>query len=199
MTQSVQEYNTFSLRDFMKKLNQLLLPSSTSQVISVQQKTKFMRVGFVISYRSKTIPPPPPASKPMMDFDEGPFVSLPMKEIAMGVTVLRDSQFTTLRCRPLDAAKMPVALDPGVVPTWQVSDPNVLTIEPAADGLSCKVTSTVALGTAGGTLGNAQVTCDAVLADQTDIKGIKDYTVGSGPAVVMGFDEDTPQDVVPAA
>jgi hypothetical protein len=66
--------------------------------------------------------------------------------------VLTDSQKVQLTISPVTAAGNPAKVDG--IPEWGSSDDTILTVEPAADGLSCEAITT-------GTLGSAQVNVSA--------------------------------------
>lgn len=74
------------------------------------------------------------------------------------------------------------------VPQWSSSDPNVITVVPAADGMSCDVVATGATGTA-----LVTVTGDADLgAGVIPIVGTLDVVVAGGQAVVIEIVAGTP-------
>lgn len=88
---------------------------------------------------------------------------------------MRDDQKMTLAVKAVDAKGFPALVDG--VPTWASSDETVVTVVPAADGMSGEVTA-VAPGTA-----RVVVTGDADLgAGVTPITGIDDFTITGGGA-----------------
>jgi hypothetical protein len=75
------------------------------------------------------------------------------------------------------------------VPVWASSDETVVTVAPAADGMSA-----VASGVAPGT-GRVVVTADADLgAGVTNITGILDFTITGGAAATIEIVAGTPVD-----
>lgn len=105
---------------------------------------------------------------------------------------LKDSQKCALALELKSAAGNPAT--PDGVPVWEVSDANVLEIQPAADGLSATVV-------AKGPVGNAQVTVkvDADLgAGVREITGILDVEVLAGEATVVLVAAGVPEENVPA-
>lgn len=91
--------------------------------------------------------------------------------------LLLNNQTVRLTAVPVDARGYTSRVDG--VPVWSVSDPTLVSIVPAADGLSCQVTPLGPLGTAVVT-----VTGDADLgAGVTNITGSIDVIVEAGQAV----------------
>ena len=93
--------------------------------------------------------------------------------------VLTVDQNVSLSVQPHDASGNVAAVDG--VPTWSVSDPTVLNITPAEDGLSAVV------GTVGG-IGSSQVnvTVDVKLGEEVKmLTGILDIEVRAGEAVSL--------------
>src|SRR4051794_31467381 len=83
------------------------------------------------------------------------FRSLARKEIIMALTIT-DTQTDTLTLAPKDRRGNPASLDG--TPTWTSSDPGVLTVTPAADGMSAEISAVGPLGSA-----TVTVTADADL------------------------------------
>jgi hypothetical protein len=93
---------------------------------------------------------------------------------------MTNSQKATATIKPVDAKKQPAAVDG--VPVWATSDATIVTVTPAADGLSAVVAAVGPLGTA-----NISVTGDADLgAEVKPIFGTLSVTVTAGQAV--GFE-----------
>ena len=99
---------------------------------------------------------------------------------------LTDIQKVDLAVQPVDAAGNAALVDGAC--TWESSDVTVLTVEPAADGLSA-----VALTT--GKLGTAQIKCTAD-ADLTEgvlpILGVLDVEVVASAAVSVAITAGAP-------
>lgn len=71
----------------------------------------------------------------------------PLKGASMP-TIMTDSQQIPYTLEFDDKKGNPTAAPPGVVPAWTVSDPTILAVNPAADGLSAVVTALGVTGTA---------------------------------------------------
>lgn len=96
-------------------------------------------------------------------------------ELMMAVEMNTIQEFT-VTIAPVNAKGQPAALDG--VPEWLTSNSDALALEPAPDGLSCKVT---AVGIPGS--GSVQVTGDADLGTGvTPIVGTLDVNVSLAPA-----------------
>lgn len=105
----------------------------------------------------------------------------------MALILLVDTQKVSLAIKPVNKKGNPAPLDG--VPQWSSSDPNVIAVTPAADGLSC-VASAGATGTA-----TVSVTADADLgAGVTPLAGTVDFDVKPGPAVSLGITTGTPEE-----
>lgn len=78
-----------------------------------------------------------------------------------------------------DARGNPASL-PAAVPTWSVSDATILSVVPAADGMSASVS-------AAGATGTAQVTAVDGTASQS-----ADVTIVGGPAKTFDLNFSTP-------
>lgn len=105
----------------------------------------------------------------------------------MALVVLSDSQQVPLAIDPRNKKGNKAPVDG--VPQWASSDPNVISVTPSADGLSC-------LAKAGAT-GTAQVsvTADADLGSGvTALAGTVDFEVRPGPAVSLGITTGTPEE-----
>lgn len=102
--------------------------------------------------------------------------------------LLTVTQKCSLFLDPRDAKGNPAALDG--VPDWSSSDPSVVEVLPAVDGLS-------AVARAVGPVGSAQVnvTADARIGpDVVAISGTLDVTVQAGEAVTLGIGTGTPEE-----
>lgn len=96
----------------------------------------------------------------------------------MAKLILVDDEQCALSISPVDAKGKPAPLDG--VPEWASSDPNVISVVPAVDGLSAKIVA--------GNPGTAQVsvTADADLgAGTTALSGALDVQVTGGPAIAL--------------
>ncbi len=93
------------------------------------------------------------------------------------MTTLKDNQTVSVTLEVDDVANNPIANAVfSVPPGWQSSDPTIVTVSAAADGLSANVTTT-------GKLGQAQITVTGTAVDGRTITGIGDVSVvTSGPA-----------------
>jgi hypothetical protein len=102
--------------------------------------------------------------------------------------LLTDSQKVTLTIAPVTAAGNPAPVDG--IPEWGTSDENILTIEPATDGLSAEAITTGKLGTA-----QITATADAEMDDGvTTISGAMTIDVMAGQAVSLGISAGTPEE-----
>lgn len=109
---------------------------------------------------------------------------LKTQEIDMA-TQLTVTQFTTIRVRAFkDKKGNPAAVDGP--PQWNTSNSDVLAIEPADDGMSCKVSAVGPIGTA-----LVQMTADVKLGtDFEPLIGTVDFEVTPGQATVVELDVD---------
>jgi len=101
----------------------------------------------------------------------------------MAFTLTEDQQ-TNLKISPKSRSGATATVDG--VPVWTVDNP-ILTLTPAADGLSCGI----APSDTG--LGNAQVKVEAdadLGAGVRPLIGILDVTIAAGEAVTLGIDAD---------
>ena len=107
--------------------------------------------------------------------------------------VITSSQQFRVDIEPVDKAGNPSTL--ATVPMWSVSDPAILAVEPAADGMSAVVSAT-------GKLGTAQVGV-AVEGNPTSevnkIAGTVDVQVVAGKAVSLRLTLGTATEIQPAA
>lgn len=96
------------------------------------------------------------------------------------------SQEATLSVAFLDGKGNPAETDGP--PEWLVSNPNVLALEPAADGLSCVCSAVGPLGQA-----TVSVKADADLgAGRKEVVGLLDVTVTAGTAVTVVITPSAP-------
>ena len=101
--------------------------------------------------------------------------------------ILTDTQEVDLAIQPLDKKGKPAQVDG--VPAWVSSDTTIITVTPAADGLSAVATA--------GNIGHAQVTvsADADLGPGvTTITGVLEIDVAGGQAVSLGITAGTPRE-----
>jgi hypothetical protein len=91
---------------------------------------------------------------------------------------MTDSQKASLKIQPVDKRGNPTT-ETGTV-TWGSSDPTIVTVTPAADGLSCEIA-------AAGPLGQCQVTVN----DGTAI-GILDVTIVAGAEATIAISAGSP-------
>ena len=103
--------------------------------------------------------------------------------------VLKDNQRVAVAVSPVDARGNPAPVDG--VPVWAVVGPAILTLETAADGLSCVATTTGELGVT-----QLTVTADADLGEGVvAITGLLDVEVVAGAAVALNVTAGVPEDV----
>jgi hypothetical protein len=102
----------------------------------------------------------------------------------MATLQLTDIQHDSLVIAAADAAGNPAPLPAGSV-TWTASDPTILVVTPAADGMSADVA-------AQGPLGTAQVTVAVALDDGTTLTGALDVTVVASAAATIQIVPGTP-------
>ncbi len=101
--------------------------------------------------------------------------------------LLTDVQKATLSIAPVDAKGNPAPVDGA--PSWSVSDPTLLDIAPADDGLSAVVTARGPLGS-----GQVNVQADADLgAGVTTIAGTLDVTVSASQATTLNIAAGAPE------
>lgn len=114
---------------------------------------------------------------------------LQQKEVDMS-TQMTITQFTTVRVkRFLDAHGNPATVDG--VPEWNTDNSDILALEPADDGMSCKVTAVGMVGAA-----MVQMTADADLgAGFKPLVGTIEFDITSGQAVTVELEVDPPADV----
>lgn len=106
------------------------------------------------------------------------------------MVLLTDSQEIDLAIKPLTKKGHPAQVDG--TPVWSSSDPQIATVNPAADGLSCVVR-------AGANLGSVQisVTADADLgAGVAPLTGVLDLEVIGGGAATMSIIAGTPREQI---
>lgn len=102
----------------------------------------------------------------------------PIQFIGDGHMILKDNEKVTGIVNPLSAAGNPAPVDG--VPVWASSDPAIVTVEAAPDGLSAVVSAV-------GPLGTAQVSVQADADMGTGVKAI----VGVGDVQVVASDATT--------
>ena len=107
--------------------------------------------------------------------------------------VITDSQQFKVEIQPVDKAGNPGTL--AGVPVWLASDPTILTLVPAADGMSAVVSAT-------GKLGTAQVNVTGE-GDSTPgvntITGTVTVQVIGGKAVSLQFKVEKATEILPTA
>lgn len=105
---------------------------------------------------------------------------------------LTDTQKVTLSIQPVDAKGNPALVDGA--PTWNSSDPSIITVVPSADGLSA-VASAAGPLTADGASVQVSVTADADLgAGVETISGTMDVTVVASKAVSVAINAGAPEE-----
>jgi hypothetical protein len=101
--------------------------------------------------------------------------------------ILTDEQKVALSIQPVTAAGNPAKVDG--VPTWSVSDPSILALIVADDGLSAEAVTAGPLGPC-----QVSVSCDADLgAGVRTISGTLDVTVQAAEAVSVGIAAGAPE------
>lgn len=103
------------------------------------------------------------------------------------VFTLKDSEKVSVAVEFVSAGGNPAKVDGA--PSWESSDPSILTVTPATDGMSCMVTTV-------GPVGTTRVTCkaDADLgAGMKEITLMGDFEVVAGEAVGGSFNVGTPE------
>lgn len=118
-----------------------------------------------------------PISERELDADEG----------EIDVLVLTDLQKCTISVAFTDAAGNPATVDG--TPTWTSSDPSIILVTPADDGMSAVATTVGPLGTS-----QVAVTADADLgAGITPVTGTLDIQVIASQAVAASIATGTPE------
>jgi len=101
--------------------------------------------------------------------------------------ILTDEQKVSVAVSFVDAAGNPAVVEGA--PVWASSDPAILTVVPAADGLSAVVSTVGPLGTA-----QISVKADADLSPGiTEIVGVQGFQVVASQAVAANFAVGTPE------
>jgi hypothetical protein len=101
---------------------------------------------------------------------------------------LTDSQQVLLSVAFTDKKGNPAPVDGA--PTWLVDNPNVLALQPAADGMSCLVLAVGPLGSA-----RVSLTADADMgAGTVDVAGVFDVDVIAGAASVAVISAGAPSE-----
>ncbi len=104
------------------------------------------------------------------------------------MTTIKDNQTVSVTLEVDDVANNPIANAVFTVPPgWQSSDPTIVTVSAAADGLSANVTAT-------GKLGQAQITVTGTAVDGRTITGIGDVSVVTSGAATFKLNFGTPVD-----
>lgn len=103
------------------------------------------------------------------------------------MNTLKDTQKVTVTLEEIDAAGNRVPADFTATPVWQSSDPTIVTVSPATDGVSADVATT-------GKLGTAQVRVDGTTASGRQITGIGDIEVVTSEATTISLKFGTPVD-----
>lgn len=102
--------------------------------------------------------------------------------------LITDSQEVDLAIKPVTKKGHPAQIDG--VPVWSTSDPTIVALVVAADGLSCIATATENLGTV-----QISVTADADLGEGIqNLTGILDLEVIGGAAATMTIIAGTPRE-----
>ena len=103
--------------------------------------------------------------------------------------ILTDTQKVAASIQPVDAKGNPALVDG--IPTWSVSDPELLLLVVASDGMSATIFTV-------GKLGNGQVVVesDADLGEGfIPLQGILDVTVVAGQAVALNIVTGLPEEI----
>jgi hypothetical protein len=101
--------------------------------------------------------------------------------------ILTDVQKVGLSIAPVDAKGNPAPVDG--VPTWGTSDASILTVTPAADGMSAEALAVGPVGTA-----QVNVSADADLGTGiTTITGTLDVQVTASQATALDITAGTPE------
>lgn len=101
--------------------------------------------------------------------------------------ILTDIQKCSLLIQPVDAKGNPAPVDGA--PTWSVADPTILSVTPAADGLTAVI---VAIGPLGTTQVNVQADAD-LGSGVTTITGLLDVQVTASIATGLTISAGTPE------
>jgi hypothetical protein len=172
--------------------------------MSTDNSNKGCIVTVTVKVEGCCVPPqqPPIESPPIelqshLDFIIGPVSSrfplhympeVERKAMFMSNLILTDSQKVMLTLAPVTAAGNPAPVDG--VPTWGSSDETILTVTPAADGMSCEAFTTGLLGTA-----QINVTADVEMDEGiTNLTGAQIIDVLAGQAVSLGIQAGTPEE-----
>jgi hypothetical protein len=140
------------------------------------------RVVFRFSVPRDTTAPPPKAHHFRRCIHEDPDV----------IQTIETEQFTTLSVVFLDDKKKPAKVDG--VPAWATDNSDLLTIEPAADGMSCKVTTGIMPSTPS-LNPKVKVSADADLGTGVAlIEGVTEFVIQSRPATTVELSATPPQD-----
>lgn len=127
-----------------------------------------------------------PAPKPRNEATKLKIVVNSVVEKEISMLVLTDSQKATCTLKPLNSKGNPAPVDG--VPQWSSSNAAVVTVNPAADGLTAEV---IAVG-----LGEAQVNCvadaDMDVDEIREITALLDVQVKASEAVSLGIEAGTP-------
>lgn len=131
-----------------------------------------------------------PARRPVMDFVLGPFTSratTPPEPAVMPTVILPTDMRVKVTLAPKDAFGNPGKIDSTQgAPEWGVSDPALLSVTPAADGLSAVFTA-VGPPTAAGAVVQGTVRADVDLGEGVELLvGAVDFEVIAGKVVDLG-------------
>ena len=130
----------------------------------------------------EAVVPPPATGIRMLIVMDGQITqgTLPMS------LIMTDTQKFAASVSFVDAKGNPAQVEG--VPAWNASDPSILTVTPAADGLSAEVVAVGPLGTS-----QVSVTADADLGEGvTPIVGVLDVQVVAGQAVAVSISTSAP-------
>jgi hypothetical protein len=123
--------------------------------------------------------PPPAGQHKSRRFSERP-------DVIMDIQTL---QFSDVSVTITDRRGNPAPVDG--VPVWATDNSDLVTLEPAADGLSCKVTTGTMAGTA-----TVQMTADADLGSgSVPLIGTLELVITTPPATVVTLTPSAPADV----
>lgn len=110
----------------------------------------------------------------------------PKGKIKMSL-VLTDEQKVTLTVTPRTAAGNVATVDGA--PSWTTSNPELFALAPAADGMTCVVTTSGMLGT-----GQVSASADADMTPGTrNITSVLEIEVKAAEAVQLGIDSGVPE------
>ena len=159
---------SFAMSSDIQELKQDVLGLANDHAAQNDQLARIEgKLDKIISF---VLPGPAVAIKFFVQRDDGspPTFGEPM-------TTMTDSQHVTLTAQPVDAKGFPAQVDGGL--SWASSDETVVTVTPAADGMSADI-SAVSPGTA-----KVTATGDADLGSGvTPIVGSEDFTITAGGA-----------------